>query len=508
MKVSQEQYKEWKRYCEELQSSSPSVLLESYTDKQKRIERFKNDYQSAFEYYFSDEAKCTSAPFHIKFANTVKKEKRIRAIFEAFRGSAKSTHATVGVPFWLMIDGDMKTMVLVGETEAKACILLGTLQAHLQFNKKIHNDFGTQVNAGSWAEGYFITTSGVAFYAIGLGQSPRGLRNGANRPDYIVCDDLDTKERCKNPKRVREAVEWITDDLMGCFDIGNERFVLCNNRIHKNSILTGLLSELKGSSKLVHLKVNAIDKNGNPTWPSKYTKEYWIEKQIETTYRSFQREYMNNPIEEGTIFKNDWIQFIKILPLKDYVAHVTYCDPSFKSTSTSDFKAIVWLGLTKDNQIHVIDSFCRKTTITEMVHWHYAIANKVANLPISISYYIEANMLQDLLLDDFQTTSKEYDVYVPIRADKRKKPDKFARIENLTPLFERGIIKFNQDLKETSDYREGISQLLNFEQGSRTADDYPDALEGGVFKIFKRNSGISKQPGLINLYNRHNSRSY
>lgn len=34
----------------------------------------------------------------------------------------------------------------------------------------------------------------LEFDKLGMGQSPRGLRNGAYRPDYIVCDDLDTTE--------------------------------------------------------------------------------------------------------------------------------------------------------------------------------------------------------------------------------------------------------------------------------------------------------------------------
>ena len=77
-------------------------------------------------------------------------------------------------------------------------------------------------------------------------------------------------------------------------------------------------------------QVNIWDKNGRVTW-----KEKWTEEEVEAMeefmgYRSFQKEYMNNPITEGAVFKNDWIRWKPMNDLRIYEHIVAYCDPSFK----------------------------------------------------------------------------------------------------------------------------------------------------------------------------------
>jgi predicted phage terminase large subunit-like protein len=73
--------------------------------------------------------------------------------------------------------------------------------------------------------------------------------------------------------------------------------------------------------------------------------------------------------------------------------------------------------------------------------------------------------------------------HLPISGDTRKKPDKFQRVENISPYFERGLIYFNQAEKNNPNMQRLIDQLLMFEKGSKAPDDAPDALEGAIFKI-------------------------
>ncbi len=42
---------------------------------------------------------------------------------------------------------------------------------------------------------------------------------------------------------------------------------------------------------------------------------------------------------------------------------------------------------------------------------------------------MEANFMQDTILDEFEREGNLRGYQVPVTADKRKKPDKFARIE-------------------------------------------------------------------------------
>lgn len=79
---------------------------------------------------------------------------------------------------------------------------------------------------------------------------------------------------------------------------------------------------------------------------------------------------------------------------------------------------------------------------------------------------IEANFLQDTLLDDFEEEGNLRGYQLPIQADKRKKPDKFQRIEAVSPLWERGFVFYNEDLQNDPDMLAGIEQTLSIEKAA------------------------------------------
>ncbi|MBK9458299.1 MAG: hypothetical protein IPN94_02395 [Sphingobacteriales bacterium] len=59
-----------------------------------------------------------------------------------------------------------------------------------------------------WTSGDILTTTGVNFVALGRGQSPRGLRNDAIRPDLIIVDDIDDDELWKMPPATRLGIGY------------------------------------------------------------------------------------------------------------------------------------------------------------------------------------------------------------------------------------------------------------------------------------------------------------
>ena len=272
--------------------------------------------------------------------------------------SAKSVHIDMGIPLFLYLAmNDMKYMLLIGETEPKAKKLLSSLQAQLQYNQRIINDYGHRFKFGDWADGDFTTTDGVKFTSLGFGQSPRGAREGENRPDYIVVDDVDNKRHVNNDKLMREAIEFITEDVWGCFDSDEDctdRFIYANNNFHKNSITNRLrLLFLQGiqqaaqdgdTSHYYILKVCAV-KNLNtfePEWPEKNNAEYWRKKFNSTPYRSFMREYMHVHIQDGAVFKHEDIIWGQMLPLSQYDACASMV--TFPTRRQATTKPCYWLA--------------------------------------------------------------------------------------------------------------------------------------------------------------------
>lgn len=491
VKSQKQALQNWKRLCETIQGMTTVNRAENPEEKSARIERLRRDYAAFVEYYFphycTDEETgkiIKSAPFHIDAANKIKKNRNLKAVFKWARGHAKSTHCDVMIPLWLKCQKvkELHVMVLVGKSEENACTLLGDIQAELEYNQRYINDFGVQKNDGSWQDGEFVTQDGCAFFARGRGQSPRGLRYRNHRPDYIVIDDLDDDELVQNPSRVQKLTDWVKEALFGALDGGRGRFVMVGNLISKNSVLANIAA----TEGVYVTQVNALDKNGQPSWAAKWTAEEIAEEAKFMGYRSFQKEKMNNPITEGAVFKNEWIKWKAPLPLKDYAELVAYCDPSFKATSKNDFKAIKLWGKTKSGELHHLDAFVRQTTVSEMVRWFYDLHEHITEVGAVCSYYIEANFLQDIILDEFTREGKMRGYQLPIRGDKRKKPDKFQRIESISPLWERGFVYYNIKKQKDPDMLVGVEQTLAFEKGMSGHDDAPDADEGAIYILQQR----------------------
>lgn len=480
---------QWKKHCETVQNSTTINVAESEKDKLARIKKVRVDYAAFVAYYFPhytvnpETGKTTPcADFHIKAANKVKKERNFKAVFKWHRGAAKSTHLDIFIPLWLKCQEvkQLNVMVLVGKSEDNANTLLADIQAELQFNQRYIHDFGQQYNNGSWEDGEFVTKDGTAFFARGRGQSPRGLRYRSHRPDYIVIDDLDDDELCESPARVTRLTNWVKEALFGALDGGRGRFIMVGNLIAKNSVLANI-----AATDGVHVsQVNIWDKNGNVSWAAKWTPDEVKAIERFQGYRSFQKEYMNNPITEGAVFRQDWIKWGKLPDLKKFEELVLYIDPSFKGTTKNDYKAAKLWGKV-GSQLWHIKAFVRQCSVAEMVRWLYDLYEWSLEKGIAIKWYMEANFMQDTILDEFRREGDLRGYQLPISGDKRKKPDKFQRVEAISPLWERGFVTYNEDEKNDPDMLAGIDQTLAFEKGMRGHDDAPDADEGAIWYLQK-----------------------
>lgn len=496
----------WSAYKEQIEKLSVVDKQEDSTAQQSRIVRALADYQYFCEYYFphliSDEngAIVKNGFFHNKAAKYIKEHRNLVALFEWARGHAKSTQMDLLIPLWLKAQSyvfknalkadktefkpQFNNMVLIGKSEESAIALLGNLQAELQYNERYIHDFGVQYSNGSWESGNFQTKDNVSFRALGRGQSPRGLNFKGKRPDYIVVDDIDDDELCRNLARVEELYNWMTRALFNTMDMGRGRFIIVGNRISKNSIIARSADIVD----IYHSKINALTPKGTPTWSEKYTIAEL--DRVRTTIGSiaWEQEFMNNPIVKGAIFKE--CNFKNTLRWDLYAHIITYTDPSFKNNATSDFKATITIGKTRTGEYHILKAYMDRVPVTKMIDWHYEI-ERIKPEKANIQYYMEANFAQDILVDEFYKEGDKRGYHIPLRKDERKKPDKYQRIENLEPLFSNGRIWFSEQERNTPGMKALVDQFLAFQKGSRINDDGADAVEGGIYILQQK--GYSEQ---------------
>lgn len=488
----------WKQHCETVQTATAVNINETQAQRLARIRHLRTDYAAFVDYYFPhwtvnpETGKATPcAPFHVSAANKILKDRNLKAAFQWHRGAAKSTNMDVFVPMWLMAQEhrEINVMVLVGKSEDNAKTLLGDIQAELQYNQRYIHDFGEQYNAGSWEEGQFVTRSEVAFFARGRGQSPRGLRYRSHRPDYVVIDDLDDDELVESPARVSKLFDWVRSALFGTLDGGRGRFIMVGNLIAKNSVLAKWCD-----IKSVHVtRVNIYDNKGGISWASKWTPQEVKNIEDVVGYRAFQKEYMNNPIIEGAIFRNEWIRWGKRPAWSKFSEIVLYIDPSFKGSAKNDYKAAKLWGKAGTLLYH-LRAFVRQSSVAEMVRWCYDLYEWTREQGISVRWYMEANFMQDTILDEFRREGELRGYQLPITGDKRKKPDKFQRVEAISPLWERGFVVYDETQRDDPDMLAGIDQTLAFEKGMRGHDDAPDADEGAIWMLQRDTRAKSFNP--------------
>lgn len=453
--------------------------------------KLEKTYSDWFEFYLPHYAQSKCSWYQKKMAKLLINNKIIYLILRVFRGGAKSVHANIGIPLYLyLVKEDLGFMLLIGENETKAKKLIGDIQAELKHNKRLEQDYGSRFRHGDWADGEFTTIDDVHFFALGIGQSPRGIRDLEKRPDYISVDDVDTKKRSKNPKLVKELFEYLKEDIWGTYGKERQRYVQCNNRFSKSTVVQ-LMSDhfnkvrkqyREAGFKLRHhiIIAKAIMNNGESGWPERYDLKYWQQKAIDMGELAFEREMQDNPIEEGTVFKNEWMHNGGMFHLGDYDALCVYGDLSYKETG--DYKAIVFMGR-KGKDFHIIDAFVRKSTRALAAGWLYDLYESRNLSRYNVRYLIEGSFAQDEFVHDFDAEGDKRGYYIPVVADKKSKANKHERIEGMTGFFERGNVTFNEKKASNNDFTTLVNQILSFEKGSQVNDDAPDAVQSCISEL-------------------------
>jgi len=489
--------RDYEQHCKRIEQATFLNINESAGEKKKRIKRLEKDYITWFEYYFPMYAKSKCAWYHKKMAKLIINYPKIFILLEIFRSGAKSVHACMGIPLFLYVTGELNFMLLIGQTEKKACKLISGIQSQLEFNQRFINDYGKKHKHGDWADGDFTTIDGVKFMALGFGQDPRGVREGAERPDYIVVDDIDKKKRCNNDKLSREAYEYVYEDLRGCFDEGGpiQRMVVANNNHHKNTVINQLKEHFKiinnlfdleddDDDDLLHycLTVTAVKDliDFEPNWPEKTDAQYWRRKHKKTPSRSFDREYMHKHVQDGEIFKDEFINYKRRLKLSQYDALCMYGDLSYKDKG--DFKSLFLMGKI-GREYHILKCYVRRSSRAKAAIWLYDLYEDWNLKKYNIHYKIEGLFAQDEFVNDFDDEGDERGYIIPVVADNKGKGNKFDRIESMAGWWEKLLVFVNEALKDDPDWIEGKDQLLAFEKGSTANDDAPDSIQSCIVEL-------------------------
>lgn len=481
MRITDKQaFRDWEAYYTQFIQDVEIDSTESEFDKIKRIKHLEAHPEEWFKYYFPSYCTAEPARFHKIATTRLLENKRWYEVRAWSRELAKSARSMMEVLF-LALTGDVTNVLLVSNNYDNACRLLLPFMLQLERNLRFINDYGRQQTLGAWEIGSFTAKCGCSFRALGAGQSPRGTRNEAKRPDFILIDDIDTDEECRNVDRIKQKWAWIEQALIPTISINGNIRILFNGNIIASDCCVVRAGEKANKLDIVNIR----NKDGKSSWPEKNSEADidFVLSKIST--KSAQQEYFNNPVSEGDTFKE--ITWGKVPQLRSFQHLICYGDPapSNSKNGAGSFKA-VWLIGFKEGKFYIIYGFLDHVTNSEFVDWYYHIDSFV-NERTQIYRFIENNTLQNpfyeqVFLPLFAEAGKKKGKYIAIGADTRAKPDKFSRIEgNLEPLNTQQKLIFNEAEKENPHMKRLVEQFMLVNPRLKAPADGPDCVEGGVF---------------------------
>lgn len=484
---------EWNDLVASIKESSDINASDSVADIEARKKRLEADDEAWFQYYFAQYYSCEPAPFHRKATKRIMSNSRWYEVRAWSRELAKSARSMMEITK-LALTRKVRNVLLISNSADNAERLLLPFMANLEENQRIIQDYGIQKKIGSWETGEFTCQCGCSFRAIGAGQSPRGTRNKNFRPDLILIDDIDTDEECRNPERIKAKWKWLEEALIPTMSVsGNYRILFNGNIIAADCCITRAIAKAK-ELKVVGIGhvdiINIRDKNGHSVWPQKNSEEDIDLFLSLVSVSAAQKEFFNNPVAEGEVFKE--MAYGKVPALSKFKFLVIYGDPApgENKSKKSSTKTVCLLGKLA-GKLYLIKTFLDRGLNAEFIEWYVKLLEFVGGRT-TVYCYMENNKLQDPFFQQvFQPlvrkVRRERNLSLYIRGDEEKKTDKGTRIEaNLEPMNREGNLILNEAEKDNPNMKRMEDQFKLFNLQLTFAADGPDCVEGGNRIIDKK----------------------
>lgn len=532
--------------------------------KLKRVHRAETDMLYFFYEYFSEarnpgnpdnlvpttSVDMDDAPdFHRKLSSILdsvsNRNKTARIAWAASRGHAKSAYLSNGFPVHEIVYKKRRMILIISETNAGSIKFIKWVAGQLKYNQKLREDFGEvlyeqKTRNEKDSETAFITTTGIKMEATSLGTQIRGFRNGSQRPDLILLDDLESLDSNNTPELRQKAKDWLNQDLMPAGDPTKTAFIFMGTLVHFDSLLNYVLNErrdfIKNSFPAIikppkrtdlwteferiykeyvpsdeeveeMMQAESEDSMSTPNaraaiqfyeehkadmddgaevlWPGRFPIAALMIEKVNIGTKAFNTEFMNNPIDEDSqIFKPESFSYWTDFRLSHKEFSIYMGIDFAMGKEKGDFSAIVTIAKhKKTGKIHVIDAYGERLhpdkflkVIVEKV-MEYQPDRIAAESQNAQEWFVDA-IKRELALKGYPSTTRVSKI--------NQRSRKALRIEALMPQIEKGEIEFHR------------SQTLLLEQferyGSNWHDDLPDALEMAVSVSKRAKTALQPKP--------------
>jgi hypothetical protein len=307
---------EFRRRADEILGRLNTELTPLPTDAASRAERRRYAelsplwfMQTYLPHYFS----CDFAPFHYELIELLDRrpgpgEVLVPVAVAAPREFAKTTITAFGYVLHQIYFGKRHFIIIGSDTEDLASDLTGYLYLEMLYNERLKQDFGPQVR-DNWAVDDFVTLNDIRVKARGRGQRLRGLKHKQWRPDLVVLDDLENDKMVKNPRLVRELLDWLNNAVYPGIDASGSLFVIGTILARRSALSLIIQGEEEPWRHWERRLYRALTPTGESLWPARHPVEKLLQQKALMGSLAFNREKMNDPLDEEGVFREEWIRY-------------------------------------------------------------------------------------------------------------------------------------------------------------------------------------------------------
>jgi len=309
------------------------------------------------------------------------------------------------------------------------------------------------------------------------------LDENFNRIGISINDDLYNKNSVRSQNDNEKVFDYITSEVYGQMENDGLSITLGNSISENCPIIM-----LKEDNPDNHFSLPALNEKGETNWPghSVYTTPYLVTQSKTIPFDVWQGEYMDQPLVKGEIFNIEWLRFNRIAK-DDIITSITVIDPSTGQSPSACDKGIVTLGLTRNGDCRVIDIYIRKEGYNSVFDYISRISvrspgwkgllfeNDFNQFFVAKPYYDrwKSNSNKTIPIIHFSAKDLKSEFYAS---------DKESRILNLVLPHQTGELTYNEDIKNTSDFKKFRAQYISFGK-NKTKLDGLDALASAYILI-------------------------
>ncbi|MEK7187464.1 MAG: hypothetical protein AAB691_01290 [Patescibacteria group bacterium] len=446
----------------------------------------RRSHPAFFYTYFHEYAKYKIAPFQLEMFRLTEDDTAKLTGITSFRGSAKSSIMTMSFPIWAILGRlKKKYVVIVSQTQTQARQHLKNIKEELERNELLRKDLGPfEEQDDEWhSYALVIPRHKAKIIAVSIDQGVRGLRHGANRPDLILCDDIEDLSSVKTREGRNKTFDWITGELLPSGDL-NTKVVIVGNLLHEDSALMRLERMIRdGKLDGVFRKFPLLDGENRIAWPHKFPNLEAVDnlRRAIGNEIAFQREFLLRIVPDtDQIVHPEWIHYYDTIPFGRHqlLYTITGIDLAISQKESADYTAMVSAKVySHENKLYI---YILKNPVNERLNFSQTLDRaEMLSRSLGSGYpthlIVEDVAYQRAAIEQLQDRG----LYVmPFRAE----GDKRSRLMLTTPMLEAGRVLFPRRGAEQL-----IQQILGF--GVENHDDLMDSFTMLVLRTLKDKQG-------------------